>query len=117
MVTGIHHVAIISDSEKSVEFYRHLGFQECKRVRRESDMVVLLRGYDIELEIFVDPSHPARATKPEQRGLRHLALHVDSIEDTAKKLDICIGPIQLDWNGVRFAFASDPDGLPIELHE
>ncbi len=117
MVTGIHHLAIISDSEKSVDFYLQLGFQEYKRVQREHDLVVLLRGYDVELEIFVDSSHPVRATKPEQQGLRHMALHVDSIENTVKELGICIGPIGFDWNGVRFAFTSDPDGLPIELHE
>ena len=117
MVQGIHHFAIIASSEASVDFYKKLGFQELFRKERNYDTVVLLEGYGIQLEIFVDPNHPKRATNPENIGLRHLALKVENIESTAKALDLDIGPIMNDWLGVRFSFTSDPDGLPIELHE
>ena len=117
MIQGIHHFAIIASSEASVDFYKKLGFQELFRKERNYDTVVLLEGYGIQLEIFVDPNHPKRATNPENIGLRHLALKVENIESTAKALDLDIGPIMNDWLGVRFSFTSDPDGLPIELHE
>ena len=117
MIQGIHHFAIIASSEESVRFYTKLGFRETYRRERKYDTIVLLQGYGIQLEIFVDPNHPERSTNPENMGLRHLALKVEKIVDAVKEFDLEIGPIMNDWVGVRFAFAADPDGLPIELHE
>ena len=117
MINGIHHIAIIVSSEGTVYFYRRLGFAEYLRKERQYDTVVMLRGYGIELELFVDPSHPSRATSPENLGLRHVALKVDRIEDTVKELDLTIEPIVTDWSGIRYANTQDPDGNPIELHE
>ena len=117
MIQGVHHFAIIASSEKSVQFYTKLGFCETYRKERKYDTVVLFEGYGIQLEIFVDPNHPERATNPENIGLRHLALKVDKIEYPVAELGLEIGPIMNDWGGIRFAFAADPDGVPIELHE
>lgn len=117
MITGVHHFAIIASSEVSVQFYKRLGFRETYRRDRKYDTVVLLDGYGIQIEMFIDPNHPERATKPENMGLRHLALKVGKIEDTVGELGLEIGPIMNDWVGVRFTFTADPDGLPIELHE
>lgn len=117
MITGVHHFAIIASSEESVQFYTKLGFRETYRRERKYDTVVLLDGHGMQIEMFIDPNHPERATNPENMGLRHLALTVGNIEDTVEKLGLEIGPIMNDWVGVRFAFTADPDGLPIELHE
>lgn len=117
MITGIHHFAIISSSEYSVEFYQKLGFVETFRKVRTYDTIVLLEGYGIRLELFIDPQHPAHATNPENLGLRHLALSVMDLEKTVATLGLVIGPIMTDWFGAKYAFVSDPDGLPIELHE
>jgi glyoxylase I family protein len=117
MIQGIHHVAIIASSEESVAFYKRLGFTEFFRRERERDVIVLLSGYGVQLELFVDPNHPPRDVRPENLGLRHLALKVDNIELTAKELELEIGTIANDWLGSRFVFITDPDGLPIELHE
>lgn len=117
MIQGVHHVAIIAASETSVDFYTKLGFREIFRKKRPYDTIVLLEGHGIQLELFIDPNHPDRAVKPEQKGLRHLALRVDSIEKTAEELGLVIGPVMSDWRGIPFAFTTDPDGLPIELHE
>ena len=54
--------------------------------------------------------------RPEAMGLRHLALWVDSVEDTLKNLEINVEPIRIR-EGKHFTFLKDPDGLPIELHE
>lgn len=117
MIQGIHHIAIIVSSEECISFYEKLGFVESFRKQRTQDTIVLMKGYGIELEIFIDSSHPNRADKPENLGLRHLALKVDDLETTVDKLGISIESIQNDWIGIRFANTKDPDGNPIELHE
>ena len=117
MIQGVHHFAIIVSSEETVDFYKKLGFLEIFRKERAYDTIILLEGYGIQLEMFIDPSHPKRATNPENMGLRHLAFKVEKIEETVLELGLEIGPIMNDWVGVRFAFTADPDGLPIELHE
>lgn len=121
-ITAIHHFAIIVSSESSVEFYTKLGFKEIFRKERNYDTVVLLSGYGIQIEMFVDANHPERATNPENLGLRHLALRVSNIEEAIEKLketmrDFEVSPIMNDWVGERFCYITDPDGLPIELHE
>jgi glyoxylase I family protein len=119
MIKGLDHIAIIVSSEKSIRFYRKLGFTELYRTEREHDTVVLmlLSGTDIILEVFIDPNHPERMSDPEAKGLRHFALKVDSIEKTIEELGIESSKIMNDWLGKRYCFISDPDGLPIELHE
>ena len=116
MIQKIHHFAIITRNEESISYYIKLGFKEFFRRRRKYDTVVLLNGYGIQIEVFIDASHPLR-TNPEPLGLRHLALKVDNIEKTSQEFAIEIGPIMNDWEGERFAFCSDPDGNIIELHE
>ena len=115
MITGIHHVAIIVSSEKSVDFYKELGFQEILRKVREYDSIVLLDATGIRLELFVDPSHPPRSEKPEQLGLRHLAIKIDNFDELIKKYN-CDTP-KYDWLGERYVYIPDPDGLLVEIHE
>ena len=115
MIIGIHHIAIISSNEKSVEFYERLGFKEIFRKNRKYDIIALLEGYGMQLELFIDPNHPERSVNPERIRLRHLALKVDSCEEMSKKFKC--GPIKKDWMGVNFCYTEDPDGLPVEFHE
>ena len=115
MIKGFDHVAIISSSEDSVEFYKRLGFREMLRKEREYDTVVILEVEGIRLEIFIDANHPARATNPENIGFRHLAMKVNDIEYMSNQFNC--GPIMTDWFGKRYCYAADPDGLPIEFHE
>ena len=112
---SIHHIAIISSSEESIEFYKRLGFDEFFRKKRSYDTVVLMRGHGIQLEIFVDPNHPGRATDPENLGLRHIAIRVDDIEKACAEYQC--DSIMTDWVGERYCMTKDPDGLPIEFHE
>lgn len=119
MITAVHHIAIIVSSENSLEFYRLLGFTETFRKKRKYDTAVLMDGYGMQLEIFIDPSHPGRGDQ-EPIGLRHFALRVDSLEAEIKRMKeagIEIGPVMSDWTGVRFCFVKDYDGLLVELHE
>ncbi len=122
MISGFHHVAMIVSSEESVKFYESLGFRESFRKGREFDTIVLLKGFGIELELFIDPRHPKRAESPENLGLRHMALTIDvSLEDCIINLKAKgvsdFGQIMTDWVGKRFCFVKDPDGIPVEIRE
>ncbi len=121
MIEGLHHIAIIVSSKKSLEFYNALGFEIVSRqVRPEKpDEIVMMEGNGITLEIFIDPKHPARPTKPEAFGLRHMALRVDNVDETAESLKMFeIEPVRVSpLSGKKMTFVMDPDGLPIELHE
>ena len=116
MITGIHHIALIVSSEESIGFYKRLGFREVFRNNRSYDTVVLLLGYEIELEFFVDSSHPPRL-KLEPLGPRHIAFRVDRIEETMAELGIETKKVSLDWIGRRYCNIIDPDGNTVELHE
>ena len=113
MVQGLDHIALIVSSEDSLRFYEKLGFRETERFERSYDIVVFMTCGNITLEIFVDPNHPERENSPEAKGLRHVAVTVDKIED----LNMEIEEIRTDWFGRRFTFVKDPDGLPIEIKE
>ena len=119
MIFAFHHIAVIVSSERSLEFYRILGYRESFK-KRKNDLVVLMDDFGIQLEMFVDPSH----LKAGEVGLRHFALCVDDrLEDEIGRLkaafadNLEIGPIMSDWNGIRFCFIKDFDGLQIELRE
>ena len=121
----VHHVAIIvSDYEKSREFYvEKLELPVIRENYRESreDYKLDLQVGNIELEIFGVKNPPKRVTNPEARGLRHLAFKVDDIEaavEWLKKKGIETEPVRWDeYTQKRMTFFRDPDNLPLELHE
>lgn len=125
-LSQIHHIAIIvSDYEASKDFYvNKLGFQIIRENYRpeRNDWKLDLKVNEItELEIFGVKNPPARVTRPEAAGLRHLAFFTDNIEETVAELKekgIVTEPIRVDeFSGKKFTFFADPDGLPIEIHE
>ena len=121
----IHHVAIIaSDYQASKDFYvNKLGLPLIREVFRQErqDYILTLLAGDVEVELFVEGNPPRRVTNPEARGLRHLAFHVEDIEEAVKDLNalgIPTEPIRVDpYTGTRMTFFRDPDQLPLELHE
>ena len=120
-----HHIAVIcSDYAKAKEFYiDKLGFTLEKEFYRpaSNDYLRMLRLGDTVIELFIRPDAPARVSNPEARGLRHLAFRVEDIEPAVAWLNsmgIETEPVREDpYNGGRFTFFKDPDGLPLELHE
>ncbi|MDD3367684.1 MAG: VOC family protein [Lachnospiraceae bacterium] len=121
----IHHVAIIvSDYKKAKEFY--VNKLELPVVREnyraeKNDWKLDLQLGDSELEIFGEENPPARVSRPEACGLRHLAFHVENMEEAVawlKTKGIETEPIRVDdYTGKKMTFFQDPDGLPLELHE
>ena len=125
-INRIHHIAIIcSDYNKSRHFYTQvLGFvvlAEVYREERDSWKLDLQVGNQYQIELFSFPDPPARPSRPEAVGLRHLAFEVANIDEAVvavKAHNIVVEPIRIDeFTGKRFTFFADPDGLPIEFYE
>ncbi|MFZ7229687.1 VOC family protein [Avibacterium avium] len=123
---GFHHIAIIaSDYAKSKHFYTQIlqakVIQETYRAERESYKLDLALPDGSQIELFSFPNPPARPTRPEACGLRHLAFKVKNINQVVAYLadhNIYCEPIRVDeLTGKQFTFFQDPDGLPLELYE
>ena len=123
---AIHHVAIIcSDYGRSKWFYTELlGLNiraEHYREERKSWKLDLGIGEQYVIELFSFPEAPARMSRPEACGLRHLAFAVDDLETALEILHAAhweTEAIRVDeFTGKRFCFFADPDGLPIEFYE
>ncbi|WP_232528697.1 SMU1112c/YaeR family gloxylase I-like metalloprotein [Stenotrophomonas acidaminiphila] len=125
-LAGIHHVALIaSDYARSRDFYtRILGLEvvaEHFRVERQSWKLDLRLPDGTGLELFSFPAPPARPSRPEARGLRHLAFRVAALDPAIAHLQaqgVACEPVRVDeYTGHRFTFFADPDDLPLELYE
>ncbi len=125
-INRVHHIAIIcSDYERSKQFYTQvLGFavkQEVFRPERNSFKLDLQVNGIYQIELFSFPDPPARPSRPEATGLRHLAFEVNNLEEAIAEVyknGIIVEPIRVDeYTGKRFTFFADPDGLPIEFYE
>ncbi|GAB5585663.1 hypothetical protein Unana1_00563 [Umbelopsis nana] len=130
---GVHHVAIIAkDYEVSKHFYVHiLGLKiicETYREQRQSyklDLQVSEEGTPTQIELFSFPNPPARPSRPEAAGLRHLCLAVENIDKAMLEIKarddrnlIVFEDVRVDdITGERFVFFADPDELPIELKQ
>lgn len=104
-------MSMISSPEASVEFYTHLGFKETERIQRGYNTVVLMEGWGMGLEIFIDPRHAAKDGEP--LGLRNISLTVDDIETAAREYGV---ELKTDWHGERYLVLKDPNGIPVQLH-
>ena len=125
-ISSVHHVAIIcSDYDVSKKFYTEaLGMKilaEHFRSERNSWKLDLAIGNNYVIELFSFPDPPKRSSRPEARGLRHLAFAVNDLDKAINRLNefsIQTEPIRIDeFTGKRFTFFEDPDRLPLELYE
>ena len=126
MLKAIHHAAIIcSDYEASKHFYSQiLGLKiiaENYREARRSYKLDLALPEGGQIELFSFENAPARPSRPEAQGLRHLAFVVDSVAEYKNYLmaqGIEVEEIRMDeYTGKYFTFFQDPDGLPLELYQ
>jgi glyoxylase I family protein len=126
MFNKIHHVAIIcSDYDRSKDFYVNiLGLRvlhEAYRASRKSYKLDLAINDQQQIELFSFENPPERPSRPEARGLRHLAFEVEDLDAVVGSLQqkgVVTDAIRVDeFTGKRFTFFSDPDGLPLELYE
>ncbi|MEV6060053.1 VOC family protein [Nocardia asteroides] len=123
---GIHHVAIIAtDYARSKRFYTEiLGgtvLDENYRADRDSWKLDLELSGGCRIELFSFPDPPARPSRPEAAGLRHLAFAVADVAaalTTLRERGVRTEELRVDEHtGKRMAFFFDPDYLPLELYE
>ena len=126
MLQGLHHVALIcGDYARSRAFYVDLlgltVIAETHRAERRSWKLDLAVPGGGQLELFSFPEPPDRPSRPEAKGLRHLAFRVADMDEAVRWLEdegIAVEPVRVDaLTGKRFTFFADPDGLPLELYE
>lgn len=126
MLESLHHVAIIcSDYAVSKRFYTEvLGLRviaENYRAARDSWKLDLALPDGGQVELFSFPQAPPRPSYPEACGLRHLCFGVRDVDACKHALEahgVAVEDVRVDeYTGRRFAFFSDPDGLPLELYE
>ena len=122
----LHHAAIIAaDYAVARDFYtRILGLRilaETHRAARDSWKLDLALPDGSQIELFSFPNPPARLSRPEACGLRHLAFAVTDIDSWVTRLEtegVTVEPLRVDeLTGARYTFFADPDGLPLELYE
>lgn len=122
----IHHAAIIcADYARSRRFYTEtLGLRviaEHHREARDSWKLDLALPDGGQVELFSFPDPPPRVSRPEARGLRHLAFEVDDVVAAKAELQaqgVAVEEVRVDeYTGRRYTFFADPDGLPLELYE
>ena len=125
-ITQVHHIAVIcSDYARSKAFYTEvLGLaiiQEVYREERDSYKLDLALNGQYIIELFSFPNPPARPSRPEACGMRHLAFQVENLDLVVQEIqahNLLIEPIRVDeFTGKRFTFMADPDDLPIEFYE
>lgn len=121
-----HHIGIVvSDLERSTDFYRALGFELSKDLPAEdgSRTIRFIRLGEFELELFWYAEPAARAHPPAGRGqlgFRHLALRTTDIDAALGALKAAgVAPSELEIRRVPIGYSlvmlSDPDGLEIEI--
>jgi glyoxylase I family protein len=141
MTLSISHVGIcVSDLDRSLRFYREgLGVEQVAShqigpefgpLMEVDDLALESRmlardGVTIELLWFSSPgvTGDGRRRPMNQRGLTHLSVRVDDVDQVASAIEELGGVVvrttrtTLEMGGARldFVYCTDPDGVRIEL--
>ena len=120
----VHTMLRILDEERSLAFYRSLGFEERRRARVGGDTATIiflgLPGDGDRLELTLNDGR----TEPYELGTAygHVALTVSDLDEELGRLAESgitpdKPPYQASRGGSRICFVTDPDGYRIELIE
>jgi lactoylglutathione lyase len=124
VVALLHTCYRITDIDRSVAFYRALGFEEIRRmpIREEAVNVFLNQPGDgdaprLELTYNFGVDHYELGT-----GYGHIAITAEDLDDTLAELarqgiEPERPPYTIREGGSRICFVRDPDGYRIELIE
>jgi glyoxylase I family protein len=129
MVSFAHLGLTCSDQRATERFYvKHFGFRRARVVDLGNDnSIVFLESGGTYLELFkaeIERPTPAPiADGPKHPGLRHIAFHVDDVDqklaDMGADARITLGPLRFDEfiRGWKSVWVADPDGNIIELSQ
>lgn len=125
MAAGVafdHVLIVVKDLERSIGFYKILGFDHVETIQRPNDRVGVMRLGEAKIELMclpegVETHRPPR--KITDLGFRHMGFKVDDVEETYEGLKDLIPfdspPRPIAGRGGRMTvFFKDPDG--VELH-
>jgi catechol 2,3-dioxygenase-like lactoylglutathione lyase family enzyme len=120
-LAGLDHVGLnVADMDRSLDFYRRLGFTILRTAAPGADGVrtAVLQVGGQELNVFSRPDAPARVESP--IGMDHFCLAVEaaSIDEVVAHLrevgiEVVRGPVKRR-DGTAL-FVHDPDGVRVEL--
>lgn len=117
-----HVLIVVKNLERSIKFYKHLGFEHVETIQRPKDKVGVMQLGSIKIELMcqiegMETHRTVRNTT--DLGFRHLGLRVKNVEEVYENLNHLIDfdsaptPIVGRKNRIT-VFFKDPDG--VELH-
>ena len=117
-----HILLVVKDLEKTINFYRHLGFTHMETVNRPNDIVGVIKKDNLMIELMQLPEGEETYREPRKNsdiGFRHIGFRVEDMEEVYESLKDKIqfdGPpvISAGRGDRRLLFFKDPDG--VELH-
>ena len=119
----IHTCYRVNDVDRSVDFYKRLGFEEIGRHPIRDEAVNVFMGLPddgprLELTYNFDQDEPYEIGT----GYGHIAVRVDDLDATLTELakegiEPEKSPYSVREGGSRLCFVRDPDGYRIELLE
>lgn len=140
MIKKIDHICVVvTDIEKSQNFYAQLGFIKKKSADLSGEWLETLTGFsgakakymqlsqvdsdtDIELLKFIDPcTESLRSSLPNEIGIRHLAFEVVDLDSVYEKLiqrgvEFLSEPLTNPY-GKKMVYLRGPDNELLELAE
>jgi len=119
-ITGLAHIGIfVKDIDKSIDFYKRLGFSLDKEEKPSIRLAFLSAGNCL-IELVEKTDIPARPAGV----VDHIAVVVDNIEaaiENAKAQGIDIDASGINampiWGGIKNVFFEGPDGERLEFFE
>lgn len=117
-----HILIVVSNLERSIEFYKSIGFIHKRTIQRENDRVAVMEMGNIKIEMMNLPNGMETYRKSRidtDIGFRHIGIKVNNLKKVyarlKEKIDFDSPPRPIKNRPGRFTvFFKDPDG--IELH-
>lgn len=143
MISAIHHTGLtVSNLEQALGFYRDvLGLEVVMEQEKSGGYLAAITGYAdvhvrmahlvtpagqrLELFEYVEPRGAPTRSEPRDRGISHICLVVESVDDAFLRL-VAAGaepfsdPVAIDSGantGARGLYVRDPDGIILELFQ
>lgn len=123
MASLIHTCYRVFDVERSVDFYKKLGFEEIERMPIRDEAINVFMGLPgdgarLELTYNFDREEPYEIGT----GYGHIAITTEDLDGTLERLaadgiEPERPPYRVREGGSRICFVRDPDGYRIEIIE
>jgi lactoylglutathione lyase len=119
----IHTCYRITDVDRSVDFYKKLGFEETRRMPIRDEAINVFMGLPGDGErLELTYNHDQDEAYEIGTGYGHIAITAEDLDATLERL-ASIGiepekpPYTVREGGSRLCFVRDPDGYRIEIIE